>query len=214
MKPTITKVFLAIALHTLLLNSKNYTFLNYRNIKAAEGTNFYQNPLEAIQQAIELVKNIGRVRQVNVKQLQEPISFRKLIEYLPKPPSGWTAKEPEGQTTSFKDYGISQIEQTYVNDHKKITISIFDTAFDSALYTQFLLTTEFSQESTEGYNKSIKINNFPGREEYTYAEQNGSLRLLVSRFLVEIEGSNIRNAELREWWELIDREALTKVDSE
>ena len=216
MKSILTKLCLAIAFYSLLFTNKDYASLKFRNTRVEAEIDFQQNPLEAIQKVIELVNNIGNVRQeIDSEEPKEPISFRELIEYLPEPPPGWTAEKPNGKTTSFSDYSISQVKQTYVNDNKKITIAIFDTAFNSALYTPFLLTTEFSQESTEGYNKGIKIGNIPGREEYTYAEQNGSLNLLVnSRFLVEIEGSNIENEELREWWELMNGEAFSKINSE
>jgi hypothetical protein len=75
-----------------------------------------------------------------------------------------------------------------------------------------LLTTEFSQESTEGYNKKIKIGDILGREQYTYDSKQGSLNLLVNnRFFVRINGKNIEEIGLREWWQLIDYQSLTKI---
>ena len=80
-----------------------------------------------------------------------------------------------------------------------------------------MLTTEFSQESTEGYNRGIKIDGFPGREEYNYQTQNGSLNLLINRrFFVRLDGNNIEETELRKWWREIDSislsEASTKIN--
>ncbi|MBE9047777.1 hypothetical protein IQ255_25840 [Pleurocapsales cyanobacterium LEGE 10410] len=218
MKPIVNKLLLSIAVNTLMFTS-NFNSLNSSNTQIEAELDIYQDSLQAIQKIIELVKNIGNNHQKTEpkepKESVEPISFQEFMKYLPDPPPGWDAQEPKGNTTSFGDYRVSQVKQTYINDNKKITISIFDWAFNSALYTPFLLTTEFSQESTEGYNRGIKIGDIPGREEYTYAEQDGSLNLLVnSRFLVQIEGSNIENAELRDWWELIDEGALTKINSE
>lgn len=201
---------------SLLFTGKDNNILKSQSIRVEAGINIDRDPLQAVQEAIELVKNISNVRQeIDKEESIEPISFRDFIEYLPEPPSGWIAEEPEGETTSFGDYSVSQVKQTYTKERKKITISIFDWAFNSALYTPLLLTTEFSQESTEGYNKAIKIGDILGREEYTYANKNGSLNLLVNRrFLVQIEGSNIENTELRKWWKLIDEGSLTKINSE
>ncbi|MGD1920703.1 MAG: hypothetical protein ACFCAD_18565, partial [Pleurocapsa sp.] len=107
----------------------------------------------------------------------ELVSFRELIEYLPQSPKDWTAEEPQGQTTSFKEYTISQVKRSYFKQEKTITVSIFDWNLNSVLYMPFLLSTEFSQESTDGYNKGIKIDNIPGRENYNYHSKKGSLSL-------------------------------------
>ena len=164
--------------------------------------------------AIQIIE-IGRTDSVEVTNNEpiEPISLRELLEYLPDAPRGWSAQEPEGQTNSFGNYSVSQVSQTYTNDNKRMEVSIFDWAFNSALYTPFLLSTEFSQESTTGYNKGIKIDDMPGREEYNYQSRQGSLNLLVdSRFLVRIDGRNIEDKELREWWSQMDLPSLNKFD--
>ena len=146
-----------------------------------------------------------RVITISNSEPGKPISLRELLEYLPNPPRGWSAKDPEGETNSFGSYSVSQVSQTYTNKNKKMKVSIFDWAFNSALYMPFLLSTEFSQESTVGYNKGIKIGDMPGREEYNYQSRRGSLNLLVdSRFLVRIDGRNIEDKELREWWSQMD----------
>ncbi len=180
-----------------------------------EGIDINKNPVEAIQKVIEIGKNVNNIQQeIANKEPVEPISLKELLEYLPEAPQGWTAEKPKGETNSFGNHSISQVHQSYFQDDKQIKVSIFDWAFNSALYMPFLLTTEFSQESTNGYNKGIKIGDIPGREEYTYASKEGSLNLLVnSRFLVEIEGFNIENTELREWWQRFDTQSLAKISN-
>lgn len=67
----------------------------------------------------------------------------------------------------------------------------------------------FSQETTEGYNKGIKIGEDPGREEYKTAGKDGTLSVLVGkRFFVTIRGNNIEASELRQWWDRIDAQGL------
>jgi len=51
-------------------------------------------------------------------------------------------------------------------------------------------------------------------QEYTYDSKEGSLNLLVNnRFFVRINGKNIKEIELREWWQLIDYQSLIKISS-
>jgi len=182
-------------------------------LEVQEGIDIQENPLAAIQKAIEVGTQIGQSEIAN-RESVEPVSFKELLDYLPQAPQGWQALEPEGETNSFGSYSVSQVSRAYTQGSKKMAVSIFDWAFNSALYTPFLLSTEFSQESTAGYNKGIKINDMPGREEYTYSRKQGSLNLLVnSRFLVRIEGKNIEDLELREWWQKIDSQSLNKINS-
>ena len=214
MKITITQLFLAIIfiIPTGCGINKNYRL---ETLEIEEGINLRQNPFQAIQKAIELSKNADIIQeQIANQDIVEPISFKELIEYLPQLPQGWAAGELKGKTNSLGNYGISQISQTYTQREKEITVSIFDWAFNSALYAPFLLTTEFSQESTEGYNKGVKIGDILGRQQYTYDSKKGSLNLLVNnRFFVRINGKNIEEIELREWWQLIDSQSLTKISS-
>ncbi|WP_019508835.1 hypothetical protein [Pleurocapsa sp. PCC 7319] len=178
-----------------------------------EGVDINKDPLSAIQKVVKLGENASNIQQeIANKEPVEPITFKELLKYLPQAPKGWQADKPKGETNSFGNYSITQVNQRYSRGDKKMTVSIFDWAFNSALYVPFLLTTEFSQESTEGYNKGIKIGNIPGREEYSYSSKQGTLNLLVNnRFFVQIEGNNIEDSELQEWWQLFDQKSLTKI---
>lgn len=215
---TTLKISLAIASISLLVACDANNTVDSITVGAEEEIDINQNPLTAIQRVIESARNNNyeeyEEESINKQAPVEPVSLQELIEYLPPVPSGWTAEKPKGQTNSFGNYSIAHIKQTYSRNDKTMTVTIFDWAFNSALYLPFILSTEFSQESTEGYNKGIKIGEIPGREEYDYHTKDGSLNLLINqRFFVQIDGKNIEETELREWWELLDYRALTKVNS-
>ena len=177
-----------------------------------EGIDWQTNPATAIQNFIEIGQQVDTIKVANNEPIKA-ISFRELSDFLPKAPPGWLARELEGETNSFGNYSISQVSQTYTNDEQIMKVSIFDWALNSSLYMPFLLSTEFSQESTAGYNKGVKIDNMPGREEYNYQSRKGSLSLLVnSRFLISIDGRNIEDKELRQWWSQIDLSSLDRRD--
>ena len=141
----------------------------------ADAFGIIQKILELGQQSTEKIEDLDREEQ----EIVEPISFQELIEYLPEPPRKWKAEEPKGQSNSFGNYKVSPVKQTYSYQDKQMTVSIFDWAFNSALYLPFLLTTEFSQESTEGYNKGIEIDNIPGREAFLQLLDSISIPILI-----------------------------------
>ena len=197
-----------------IFNSSKSETPEFSKDEVETGINVSEDPIGAIFRALELGKDADN-EHTETRESVEPISFTELMEYLPEAPSGWTAQEAQGETSSFGNYSISQVSRSYIRDTQKMEVSIFDWAFNSALYKPFLLSTEFSQESTSGYNKGIKIDDMPGREEYSYQSKKGSLNLLVdSRFLVRINGRNIEESELRQWWQSIARQSLTKIESE
>ncbi|MEL6442134.1 MAG: hypothetical protein AAFQ80_23180, partial [Cyanobacteria bacterium J06621_8] len=113
------------------------------NLKVEEGIDIRKNPIGAVNKIVQLSKNADKISQEVINQEPvPPISFQELIEYLPSTPAGWSAETPKGQMNSFGEYSISQVNQTFTNGDKEIEISIFDWAFNSALYAPFLMTTE------------------------------------------------------------------------
>lgn len=181
--------------------------------KVTEGVDVSKDPFAAFKKITEIGSKYQEIQDgVADKEPVEPVSFRELITLFPKPPSGWKAKEPDGQTTSFSGYQISQASQTYTKGDRSIKLSVVDWAYNTGLYTSFLLSADFSQESTRGYNKGIKIGDNPGREEYDSRNKTGSLSLLAEqRFFTQIEGRNIESEELQEWWRKMDQKRMGKL---
>ena len=209
----INKLSIAIAFSITLIIGFNNSSSRLQASEIEE--NILTDSIEAIQKIFKFGIDLSSIDRETLDTDTKLISFKDLIDYLPDTPKGWTAQEPQGETNSFGDYGISQVSQVFnrEDDNKQIKVSIFDGAFNSVLSAPFLLTTGFNRESTEGYNKSIEIDNFPGREIYNYLNKEGSLHLLVnSRFLVQIEGNNIEEADLQEWWRSLDRQSLSAID--
>ena len=178
--------------------------------------NILNDSIEAIQKILKFGIDLSNIDRETLDTDTELISFKDLMEYLPNTPRGWTAQKPQGETNSFGDYGISQVSQTFKDEDndKQIKVSIFDGAFNAILFTPLQLTTQLNRESTESYNKAITIDDIPGREIYNYSNKKGSLHLLVdNRFLVQIEGSNIEETDLQDWWRLLDRQSLSAIDN-
>ena len=167
-----------------------------------EGVDIDQNPLKGIDQISKLEKDLKEI-EAELKNLKpvDPLSYNDLISALPDQPSGWEAADAKGQSSNFGEFTISQASQTYKQGDKTIKVQLFDWAHHRQLYAPFVISARFSQESTEGYSKGLKIGDAFGREEYQNASKKGKLSLLVDkRFMVEVDGRNIEPQELQDWW--------------
>ncbi|MEP7366660.1 MAG: hypothetical protein ABI972_25670 [Acidobacteriota bacterium] len=178
--------------------------------KVVEGESISKNPVGFMAQMAKAGSDLEKVQKEmeNMKPV-EAVSFTELMPFLPEPPAGWEGQKPRGQSNTMGEWKFSEVERNYTMGEKRMEVKILDWAFRRELYAPFFMMASFSQESTEGYNKGIKINDDPGREEYKTDSKNGELSVLVGkRFLVSVRGNNIAAAELREWWDKVDTKAL------
>ena len=178
--------------------------------KIQEGEAISKNPLSLARQAVKAGEEFEKIQKdlENMKPV-EPVHFSELLKFLPEPPAGWEGQKPTGSSNKMGEWSFTQVERRYSQGEKRIEIQILDWAFHRELYAGFFVAAAFSQESTEGYNKGIKIGEDPGREEYKTAGKDGTLSVLVGkRFFVTIKGDNIEAAELREWWDRMDAKGL------
>ena len=178
--------------------------------KVVEGENLSKNPIGFAAQMMKAGSDIEKM-QKELEQMKpvEAISFTELLTFLPEPPAGWEGSKPQGQSNQMGEWKFTQVERRYTMGDKNIEVEILDWAFRRELYAPFFLMASFSQESTDGYNKGIKINDDPGREEYKTEAKDGNLSVLVGkRFLVTIRGNQIEAAELRQWWDRLNTAGL------
>jgi hypothetical protein len=178
--------------------------------KIVEGENISKNPIGAVRQLAKVGEDLEKAQKdlENMKPV-DPVHFSELIKFLPEPPPGWESEAPKGASNQMGEWSFTEVDRRYSQGEKHIEIQIVDWAFHKEMYATFFVAAAFSQESTEGYNKGIKIGEEPGREEYKTAAKEGTLSVLVGkRFLVTIKGNNIDSGELRQWWDRLDTKAL------
>ena len=178
--------------------------------KLVEGENISKSPFGLARQIAKAGEELERAqKEIENTKPVDPVHFSELLKFLPEPPSGWESQKPAGSGSKMGEWSFTQVERNYTLGEKRIEIEILDWAFHKELYVGFFMAAAFSQETTEGYNKGIKIDNDPGREEYKTAGKDGTLSVLVGkRFFVTIKGNNIEAAELRQWWDRIDAKGL------
>jgi hypothetical protein len=141
----------------------------------------------------------------------ETVHFNDLIAVLPTTVDGYECSEPKGQTNSMGDMKMShaEIDCKAIGTDETVSISVDDWAFHKAVYLPFIMSSRFSQESTDGYSKGIKIGEDPGREEFTYASNRGKRTVLYGkRYNVEIDGRGIEPADLEQWYGLVRKSSL------
>jgi hypothetical protein len=138
---------------------------------------------------------------------QKAVSFKKLQEFLPKIDlSDYTREKPTGETNSMMGMSTSEATVRYEgksggDDAPSIEVKISDLAGVpfAQLGMSMMGGQEFENETESGYEKSVKIQGFPGTErvEKTEDSKEAHLQLLVgNRFMVEFEASGTSDVSL------------------
>jgi hypothetical protein len=122
----------------------------------------------------------------------DPVSFHDMQALFPEL-DGWQKAKPTGEKMSAP-FKYSQAEVHYTKDDARITLKMMDSGFNQLLLTPYamFLTAGYEKETSDGYEKSTKVNGEPGWEKWNDSGKDGELNALVGkRFLVQIEGRQI-----------------------
>lgn len=147
-----------------------------------------------------------------------PVSFKKLIDYLPKNLNGMKGSEPEGQTTTAGPNGMWQISTAkvrYSSEQGGATADaeISDLARNSLLYIpyQMLKGMKINTESTSGYQRTVDYEGFPAYEEWSTSSKNSEFTVLVGdRFVVHTQVNGGEEGSAKQVMEKIDLKGLAK----
>ena len=143
-----------------------------------------------------------------------PVSFKTLIDFLPKEIGGMNASEPEGETTTAGEWQYSQASVRFAGgEGRSAEASVSDFAHISMLYLPFqmALKMKVSQESTKGYSRSIEFGGFPALEEWNRDDKRSELTVLVGdRFVVSAKTHGGQEGSARGIVEKMDLEGLAK----
>ena len=127
----------------------------------------------------------------------EPLTIDGLKSALPEF-SGWQRGKPTGERmTSPVNY--AEAEVTFKKGESQITQKIVDSALNQLLVAPFamFLAVGYEKETDHGYEKGIKIGDYPGWEKWDSENKTGELNAIVNkRFIVQIEGRNIDNIKV------------------
>ncbi len=127
----------------------------------------------------------------------DPVSFRDMQALFPDF-EGWEKGKPTGERMS-SPFKFSQAEVRYTKGDSRIELKMVDSGFNQLLLTPYtlFLTAGYEKETSDGYEKSTKVNGQPGWEKWDSSGKDGELNALVGkRFLVQIDGRGIEDTKL------------------
>lgn len=127
----------------------------------------------------------------------EPVSFHDMQALFPEV-DGWQKAKPTGEKMSTP-FSYSQAQVQYTKGESHIDVKMIDSGFNQLLLTPYamFLTAGYEKETSDGYEKSTKVNGQPGWEKWDESSKDGELNALVGkRFLVQIEGRRIDDTKV------------------
>jgi hypothetical protein len=142
----------------------------------------------------------------------EPVSFRDLQAAFPDL-AGWDKGKPTGEKmTSPVSYSEARV--SYSKGDSSINAKIVDSGFNQMLVAPFamFLTTGYEKETEDGYEKAVKVGEYPGWERWNSEGKSGELNAIVGkRFVVTFEGSGLEST--KPLYELAQQTDLGKLAS-
>jgi len=145
--------------------------------------------------------------EIHVAQTQQKsVSFKKLQEFLPKIDlPGYKRGKPGGQSSTAMGMSTSEAKLAYEKVIDEMTTHRIDITISDVIGVPFaaagismLGTTEFENETEDGYEKSVKIHGYPGTERAQTGEYKScEISLAVgNRFMVTLHGDGTGDAGL------------------
>lgn len=143
-----------------------------------------------------------------------PVSFKKLIDYLPKNLEGMKTSEPEGETGSAGQWQYSEAKASYRGEQgQSADVGIFDYAHISLMYLPYQMLTRMkvSKESTRGYERTVEMDGFPAYEEWNKSDGRSEMTVLVGdRFIVNAKVHGGEEGAAQKVLDKIDLKGLAK----
>jgi hypothetical protein len=178
------------------------------------------NPVAGLTQAVsQMQKAAEAATEASNRKPVPPVSYKVLLDYIPKSMGDMKADPPKGQTTSAGEWQYSQAEADYRSEdgNRQAEVGIFDYAHIPMLYMPFqmMLGMKVNTESTEGYQHSVQVGGFPAYEKWTNDSGENEVVVMVSdRFVVKASTRGVGEGSARKIVEDMDLKGLaTKAGS-
>lgn len=146
---------------------------------------------------------------------KEVVDYQSLKDFMPSSIIGMKRTELSGQKSGAMGQNLSTAEARYEEGNKSLQISVID-AGGSALVLAGLAMwadMDMSQESDEGYERTTKIEGYKAFEQYNNRDQSGQVSVLIEdRFIVNVEGDNISDKDLKRAMDKLDLKKLARMN--
>jgi len=122
----------------------------------------------------------------------DPVSFKTLQTLLPTM-AGWEMREPRGERMTMP-MPYSESSARYRKGEASVNVKIMDTGMAPMLIAPWtmMMTTGYSKETNNGYEKATTIGGNPAREEWHSRDNRGELNVLLGkRFMITVDGNHL-----------------------
>jgi len=179
------------------------------------GTTLTNDPLSQLTAAATQLSK-GLTDAANRKPVP-PVSYKQLLDYLPKSVANMKADPPKGETTTAGQWQYSQAEASYrtPDGSRSASVGIFDYAHIPFLYVPFqmMLNMKVSTESTEGYERSTQIAGYPAYEKWGKNGESEAIVMVGDRFIVKTNTRGVGEGSARKIAEDLNLKRLAKAGS-
>lgn len=144
----------------------------------------------------------------------EVVDFRKLKGVLPEKIAGLERTENDGQSTGAVGMKISTAQAQYEDGNRRLQITLTDAGGIPMLMMGLAqwTTAEIERESDNEYERTTTINGYKAFERYNKRNKEGQISFIVAeRYIVNIEGDNIEESELRQAMKALDLDELENL---
>ena len=147
------------------------------------------------------------------KEPVPPVSFKVLMNYLPKEVTGLKAEKPRGESVQWEKWthSTANVDFRSETDNQNVRVNIYDYAYISNLYLpyQMMFKMKYERESSEGYEKSTELNGMPTFERWNEEGKDNEVTVLVGkRFIVHVETNDMPEGSARKVAEGMDLSGL------
>jgi hypothetical protein len=146
-----------------------------------------------------------------------PVSYKTLIDYLPRSVPGMKAGEPKGETGSAGQWQYSQAKVEYASGRgPRAEVGIYDYAFIPFLYAPYkmALAMKVKREGTDGFERSTEVAGFPAFEQWDKGSRKSQVAVMVGeRFVVTADVYGGEEGSARVLAGRIDLKGLAKENA-
>jgi len=183
-------------------------------IMAFSGFVYADDVTDSISEAMDAYKDgeyTEAVESLNyASQLIQQKKGEGLTSFLPKPLSGWTAKNPESQAMGAAMFGGGvTAERRYTKDKSRVDVRIIT---DSPMMQGVMMMFSNPMFASSDGGKLGKIKRQKAIVKYDESKGKGEIKIVIAnRFLVMVEGNKVTKDDLTDYAKAINYKKLKSL---
>lgn len=147
-------------------------------------------------------------------ETKEVVDFRKLKALMPKKIAGMERVAHTGEKVGAMGFKMSTAQAEYEGEDKSLDISVVDFAGVAMVLSGAAAwaSVEIDKETDTGYERTTQIDGYKAFESYDSERMEGQVSVIAEdRFIVTIEGRNIKEKDLKAALKAVDVKSLKKL---